>query len=259
MIPIKTEEEVEGLRRSAELLVRTFRAVENAFRVGISTEQLDEIAYQTIVSGNGSPAFKGYNGYPATICISINEQVVHGIPGNRKLEEGDLVSLDIGVNKDGLFTDAAKTYTIGAVAYEKRKLMEATHQALFVGIQQCRKDNHLSDISHAIQVYVESQGYSVVRELVGHGIGKDMHEEPQIPNFGPPHRGPKLKSGMVFAVEPMVNMGLEKVKLLEDRWTVVSSDGLPSAHFEHTVLVTDNKPKILTLGIEDTQLGNFNG
>jgi methionyl aminopeptidase len=259
MIPIKTKEEIEGLRQSAELLIRTFRAVETAFRIGVSTEQLDEIAYQTIVSGNGFPAFKGYNGYPATICISINEQVVHGIPGNRKLKEGDLVSLDIGVNKDGLFTDAAKTYAIGAVTPEKRKLMEATYQALYAGIRQCKRGNHLSDISHAIQVCVESRGYSVVRELVGHGIGKDMHEEPQIPNFGPPHRGPKLKFGMVFAVEPMVNMGLEKIKILDDRWTVVSSDGLPSAHFEHTVLVTDERPEILTFGIEDNQSGNFNG
>jgi len=259
MIPIKTEDEKESLRRSAALLIRTFQAVEKMLKPGVTTGELDEVANDTIIAGKGLPAFKGYNGYPSTVCVSIDEQVVHGIPGTVKLRNGNLVSVDIGVNKEGLFTDAAKTYAIGGVSPEKRRLMETTYQALHRGIQQCRKDAHLSDISHLIQQFVESRGYSVVRELVGHGIGRAMHEEPQIPNFGPAHRGPKLKEGMVLAIEPMVNLGLEGIKILDDGWTVVSSDGSPSAHFEHSVLVTGGRPEILTLGIDDNQSGSFNG
>jgi methionyl aminopeptidase len=259
MIPIKTEDEKEALRRSADLLVRTFRTIEKRLKPGITTRELDEIAYETITRGNGLPAFKGYNGYPATICVSIDEQVVHGIPGPVRLQDGNLVSVDIGVNKEGLFTDAAKTYAIGGVSPEKRQLMETTYQALHRGIQHCRKEANLSDISHAIQQFVESRGYSVVRELVGHGIGRAMHEDPQIPNFGPAHRGPRLKEGMALAIEPMVNLGLEGIKILDDGWTVVTSDGSPSAHFEHTVLVTGDRPEILTLGIDDNQSGSLNG
>jgi methionyl aminopeptidase len=259
MIPIKTEDEKEALRRSAALMVETFRSVEKRLKPGITTRELDEIAFNTISGGEGLPAFKGYNGYPATICVSIDEQVVHGIPGAARLKNGDLVSVDIGVNKDGLFTDAAKTYAIGDISPEKRRLMETTVQALHLGIKHCRKEAHLSDISHAIQQFAEARGYSVVRELVGHGIGKAMHEEPQIPNFGPAHRGPKLKEGMALAIEPMINQGLDGIKILDDGWTVVTSDGSPSAHFEHTVLVTVAGPEILTLGIDDNQSGNFNG
>jgi methionyl aminopeptidase len=259
MIPVKTAGEIQSLRRSAALLVRTFRAVEAALVPGVTTERLDAIAQETIASGGGIPAFKGYNGYPSTVCVSIDEQVVHGIPGPARLKNGTLVSVDIGVNLDGLFTDAAKTYAMGEVPPEKRRLMETTYQALHRGIRHCRKGAHLSDVSHAIQKYVESMGYSVVRELVGHGIGRAMHEEPQIPNFGPASRGPRLKEGMALAIEPMVNLGQEGVKILEDGWTVVTADGSPSAHFEHTVLVTGDEPEILTLGMDDNHSGSFNG
>jgi len=253
MIPIKTAGEIEALRRSAALLVRTFRAVEKAVRPGTTTAELDEIAYQTIHEGGGSPAFKGYNGYPATVCVSIDEQVVHGIPGSRAIREGEIVSIDIGVNLEGFFSDAAKSYAIGTVSPEKRRLIETTRAALTEGIRQCRPANRLSDISHAIQRAAEGAGFSVVRELVGHGIGRAMHEEPQVPNFGAAHRGPHLQAGMVFAIEPMINIGSEKVRILEDGWTVVSEDGAPSAHFEHTVLITEDRPEILTAGID----GNF--
>jgi methionyl aminopeptidase len=250
-IPIKTEAELDGLRQSARLLVGTFLALEPHIRPGISTKELNELARETIRKGGGEPAFRGYQGYPADICVSINEQVVHGIPDARKIREGDLVSLDIGVKFDGFFSDAAKTYAIGTVSKESTGLMETTRDAVRRGIRQCRPGGHVSDISHAIQFCVESQGFSVVRSLVGHGIGKALHEEPQIPNYGPPHRGAVLKAGMVFAIEAMVNMGGYRVKTKEDGWTVETEDGLPSAHFEHTVAVTESRPEVLTADIED--------
>lgn len=252
MISIKNREEISKLRRSAQLLVAVFRAVEEVLGPDVSTQKLDRIAEEVIRFGGGKPAFKGYMGYPASICSSVENQVVHGIPGSRRLRESEIVGIDIGVELDGYYSDAAKTYGIGEVSPEKALLMDTTRSALHRGIRKCRRSNHLSDISHAIQTFVESKGFSVVRVLVGHGIGRSLHEEPQIPNFGPPHQGPKLRSGMVFAVEPMVNMGLHEVKFLEDGWTVETSDGSPSAHFEHTVLVTEEKPEILTLGIEKT-------
>jgi len=252
MISIKNREEISKLRRSAQLLVAVFRAVEEVLGPDVSTQKLDRIAEEVIRFGGGKPAFKGYKGYPASICSSVENQVVHGIPGSRRLREGEIVSIDIGVELDGYYSDAAKTYGIEEVSPEKALLMDTTRRALHRGIRKCRRGNHLSDISHAIQTFVESKGFSVVRALVGHGIGRSLHEEPQIPNFGPPHQGPKLRSGMVFAVEPMINMGLHEVKFLEDGWTVETSDGSPSAHFEHTVLVTEEKPEILTLGIEKT-------
>jgi methionyl aminopeptidase len=250
MIPIKTAEEIECLRRSAALLVRTFRAVEGSVRPGTTTGELDAIAYRTIIEGGGIPAFKGYNSYPATVCVSIDEQVVHGIPGSRVIREGEIVSLDIGVNLNGFFSDAAKSYPAGTLPPEKTRLLETTRAALAEGIAKCRPTNRLSDVSHAIQRHAEGRGYSVVRELVGHGIGRAMHEEPQVPNFGPPHRGPKLQPGMVLAIEPMINAGTERIRILEDGWTVVSEDGRPSAHFEHTVLITGDQPEVLTRGID---------
>lgn len=259
MIPIRSKEEIECLRKSAELLVKTFRAVEKYLKPGVSTEELDTIAYETIVAGKGIPAFKGYNGYPASVCVSINEEVVHGIPGRRKIKEGELIGVDIGVNWEGWFTDAARTYAIGAISPQMEKLLKVTHEALFLGIQQCRANNRLSDISHAIQNHVESHGFSVVRSLVGHGIGRAMHEEPQIPNYGLPHQGPKLKPGMVFAIEPMVNIGTHEVRMMNDGWTVVTADGLPSAHFEHTVVVTQGDPLILTRGLEEQPYWKKNG
>ncbi len=251
MIPIKTAEEIQKIRKSAELLVETFTEVENILDAGLSTKKIDEVAEEVIRSHGGEPAFKGYMGYPSSVCTSIECEVVHGIPGDRKLNEGEIVSIDIGVKLDGYYSDAAVTYSIGNVTEDRTRLMETTKKALHRGIRKCRSGNHLTDISHAIQTCVESNHFSVVKALVGHGIGSSLHEAPQIPNFGPPSQGPKLKSGMVFAIEPMVNMGTDEVKFLKDGWTVETSDKMPSAHFEHTVLVSDGKPEILTLGIEN--------
>ncbi|MBN2029851.1 type I methionyl aminopeptidase [bacterium] len=251
MIPIKTKEEIAKLRKSAQLLVKAFRAVESALGPGVTTEMLDRIAEDTIRSSHGEPAFKGYKGYPKTICSSIESQVVHGIPGERVLKEGEIVSIDIGVKLEGYYSDAAKTYGIGLLSSDRTLLMKTTCQALHEGIHQCIEGNHLSDISHAIQDCVEKKGFSVVRALVGHGIGKALHEEPQIPNFGPPRTGPRLCAGMVFAIEPMINMGSPEVSFLDDGWTVETVDGCPSAHFEHTVLITKGEPEVFTLGIEE--------
>ena len=194
----------------------------------------------------GEPAFKGYRGFPASLCASVNEEVVHGIPGPRVPEEGDIISLDMGVKYDGYFSDAAITVGVGKIGPELQRLLRVTREALFEGIEKVRAGNRLSDISHAIQSRVERDGYSIVRDFVGHGIGSSLHEEPQIPNFGEPGRGPRLKPGMVLAIEPMVNAGTYNVRIKKDRWTAVTSDGQPSAHFEHTVAVTDGDPEILT-------------
>jgi methionyl aminopeptidase len=259
MIPVKTLEEIECIRKSARLLVQAFQAVRESIRPGVTTGLLDEVAEEVIRSGGGNPAFKGYRGYPYTICASLDSEVVHGMPGDRRLVEGQLVSVDIGVELGGWYSDAAVTYTAGPVDSEKQKLMDATKTALYRGIKRCRQGNRLSDISHAIQTYVEGRGFSVVRALVGHGIGRLLHEEPQIPNYGPPHKGPKLTAGMVFAIEPMVNMGTSNVVFLDDGWTVKTGDGSPSAHFEHTVLITENRPEILTAEIENTSPGREYG
>ena len=259
MISIKSEEESSGLRRSAELLVKAFLAVEEALKPGVQTSTLDRIADETIRAGGGRPAFKGYRGYPASICTSVESEVVHGIPGKVRLEDKQMVSIDIGVELNGLYSDAAKTYGIGEISSDKVLLIETTKTALYRGIRKCRRGNRLFDISHAIQSYVESKGFSVVRALVGHGIGKSLHEEPQIPNYGLPGKGPKLLSGMVFAIEPMVNMGSPDVTFLTDGWTVKTSDGRPSAHFEHTILITNGWPEVLTSGIENNVFGREHG
>jgi len=250
MITIKTPEEIVKLRTSADILVQTFLTLAPYVQPGITTGKLDEIAEEAILSRGAEPAFKGYRGFPATICASIDNQVVHGIPGDRVLKNGEILSLDIGVFYNGYYSDASRTYPVGDITPEKQVLIDITKQALYRGIKKCRAGNRLSDISHSIQSCVESRGFSPVRDLVGHGIGKSLHEEPQIPNYGQPHQGPKLKAGMVFAIEPMINMGSSAIKVLQDGWTVETKDGLPSAHFEHTVLVTNGKPEILTLGIE---------
>jgi methionyl aminopeptidase len=246
MIPIKNAEEIEKIRESSVLLVRAFREAEERIAPDFSTESIDRAVESVIRDQGGIPAFKGYRGYPASVCVSIESEVVHGIPGRRKLREGELVSIDIGVVKNGYYSDAAKTYAVGKVSEDRLRLMQITREALDRGIAECREGNHLSDISHAVQTHAESAGFSVVRSLVGHGIGKALHEEPQIPNFGVPGRGPRLLPGMVFAIEPMINMGGFEVTFLDDGWTVRTLDGLPSAHFEHTVLITDSDPKILT-------------
>ena len=246
MIHIRTEPELEKMKRSGEVLRDTFSILEEMIRPGVTTAELDGAAEDFIRSRGGIPAFKGYRGYPATICASINEQVVHGIPGPRALEEGDIVGIDMGVVLDEYYSDATRTYPVGEVSEEARRLIRVTSEALDRGIAQIRPGARLSDISHAIQEHAEAGGYSVVRALVGHGIGRSMHEEPQIPNFGPPGRGPVLKEGMVLAIEPMINVGTHEVFTLEDGWTFVTADGKLSCHFEDTVAVTGDGHRIMT-------------
>jgi methionyl aminopeptidase len=247
MILLKNTEEIQRLRAANLIVARTLRQLADAIEPGITTRELDVIAEKCIRSHKARPAFKGYRGYPATLCVSINEEVVHGIPGSRRLHVGDIVSLDVGVLKDGFFGDAAVSVGVGAVSREARQLMEVTRQALYAAIGMTMEGNRLSDVSSAVQNHVESHGFSVVRDFVGHGIGRNLHEDPQIPNFySPSSYNPKLKAGMVFALEPMVNMGTSKVRVLDDGWTAVTHDGKLSAHFEHTVAVTDNGPVILS-------------
>jgi methionyl aminopeptidase len=247
MIVVKTKPEVELMRRAGDLVARTLDLVELSVRPGMTTAELDRLAEDFIRSHGAVPAFKGYLDYPATLCISINDEVVHGIPGKRQLKEGQIVSVDVGVCIDGWYGDAARTLCIGDVGAEAQDLLAATREALRRGIEQARAGNRLGDISAAVQTYAEENGYSVVRDLVGHGIGRQMHEEPQVPNFGTPHTGVDLKAGMVLAIEPMVNIGGPAITFDSDKWTVRTADGSLSAHFEHTVAITDNGPDILTL------------
>ena len=247
VIIIKSPREIEHLKRSNAIVAEVFQELGGAVLPGITTQELDQIAEKIILSKGAIPAFKGYRGFPATLCISINEEVVHGIPGQRRLKEGDIVSLDVGVNLNGYFGDAAITLPVGNIDKAARSLLEVTEKALYIGIEKARIGNRLFDISHAIQAWAEAHGFSVVRDFVGHGIGKNLHEEPQIPNFGPPHQGPRLEKGMVFALEPMVNEGTSEVKILSDGWTVVTADGKRSAHFEHTIAISDEKAEILSI------------
>jgi len=235
------------MRRAGHVVGSTLDMVERELRAGITTGELDKMIEEFIRSQGSIPAFKGYQGYPASACISINDEVVHGIPGKRVIHEGDIVSVDIGSIVDEFYGDSARTFAVGEISGEKRKLMDITRQALMTGIDKARKGNKLGEISAAVQQVAESNGYGVVRQLVGHGIGRKMHEEPQVPNFGSPQEGPVLKTGMVLAIEPMVNAGTYEVKTLPDGWTVVTADGQPSAHFEHTVAITDDGPDILTV------------
>ena len=235
------------MRRAGHVVGSTLDMVERELRAGITTGELDKMIEEFIRSQGSIPAFKGYQGYPASACISINDEVVHGIPGKRVIHEGDIVSVDIGSIVDEFYGDSARTFAVGEISAEKRKLMDITRQALMTGIDKARKGNKLGEISAAVQQVAESNGYGVVRQLVGHGIGRKMHEEPQVPNFGSPQEGPVLKTGMVLAIEPMVNAGTYEVKTLPDGWTVVTADGQPSAHFEHTVAITDDGPDILTV------------
>ena len=234
------------IRQSGEILRDCFLELEEMIKPGVTTAELDRVAEEFIRTRKAEPAFKGYKGYPASICASINEEVVHGIPGSRELAEGDIVGIDIGVVKRGYYADATRTYGIGNIDEEAESLIGVTRESLELAIDKARPGNHLSDISHVIQAFVERRGFSVVRALVGHGIGRQMHEDPQIPNFGPPGKGPVLQSGMVLAIEPMVNAGTHDVLTLKDNWTFVTVDGKFSAHFEDTVAVTDNGPVIMT-------------
>ncbi len=248
MIILKTAREIDLIRKSSEILIETFHIVDSLVEPGIRTDVIDKEVEKFIRSKGAKPAFKGYRGYPASACISVEDEVVHGIPGSRRLKIGEIVGIDIGVEYNNYFSDAAKTYAIGEISQEKKRLMEVTEHSLALAIEKAVKGNRLSDISHAVQSYVESAGYSVVRDLVGHGIGRDLHEDPQVPNYGKPNSGPRLKPGMVLAIEPMVNMGVYQVKYDDDSWTVRTADGLPSAHFEHTIAITENGNEILTLG-----------
>lgn len=247
MIVIKSDREISIMRKAGKLAARTLETLKKAIKPGITTQELDKIAEEYIKSNGGKPAFKGYRGFPATICASINNEVVHGIPGKRKLNDGDIISIDVGVIIDGFYGDTAATFPVGTIGEQAKELIKITQNCFFEGIKYARQGNRLTDVSHAIQNYVESHGCSVVRDYVGHGIGRAMHEAPQIPHFGPPGKGPRLQKGMTLAIEPMVNRGDFKVRTLEDNWTVVTLDGSLSAHYEHTIAITDGEPEILTL------------
>ena len=247
MIIIKSQREIELMRKAGEITARALEEIEKHVKPGISTLELDKIAEELILSYNATPAFKGYRGFPASICASINEEVVHGIPGLRRLKDGDIISIDIGAVFQGYYGDAARTFPVGQVSDDALRLIDVTRQSFFEGIAFAKQGYRLSDISHAIQTYVERHNYSVVRDYVGHGIGQNMHEDPQIPNYGPPGKGPRLKAGMTLAIEPMVNMGGFEVYTLKNKWTVVTSDGSLSAHYENTIVITDGEPEILTM------------
>jgi methionyl aminopeptidase len=247
VIILKSPAEVEKMRRAGRIVAKTIDRVTRAVRPGLTTRDLDAVAEETIRGEGGTPSFKGYRGFPASICASVNEEVVHGIPGDRTLESGDLLSLDFGAIWEGYHGDSALTVFVGEPpSDEAEKLVRVTEESLEAGISQAKAGGHLSDISHAVQQVVEGAGFSIVREYVGHGIGRNLHEDPQIPNYGPPGRGPVLKPGLVIAIEPMVNMGEWPTRVLSDGWTVTTADGSLSAHFEHTLAVTENGPEVLT-------------
>lgn len=256
MITIKTPQQIAKMRENGRLLASCLHEVCTHVAPGVDTEYLDRLAEKLIRREGAIPAFKGYNGFPATICASINEEVVHGIPSKlRVVNKGDILSIDIGLVKDGFYSDMATTVPVGEIGQEAQHLLQATEKSLWQGLEQVKIGNRLSDISHAIGAFVESEGLYVVTEYVGHGIGRELHEDPQIPNFGPPGRGPRLRTGMVFAIEPMVKVDPEPTRVLDDGWTVVTATGGLAAHFEHTVALTDNGLEILTLGGEEKRSG----
>lgn len=247
MIIIKNDTQIEYMRQAGRIVGETLARLEEVIKPGITTAEIDRIAEEFIIKHNAKPSFKGYHGFPASICASINEEVVHGIPSSRVLQEGDIISVDCGAILNGYQGDAARTIPVGKITDEAERLIQVTKDSFFKGIEKAIAGNRLTDISAAIQTYVESFGFSVVRDFVGHGIGRDMHEEPEVPNFGRPGRGPKLSHGMVLAIEPMVNVGKYYVKVEPNGWTVVTEDGSLSAHYENTVAILNNGPEILTL------------
>lgn len=246
MIVKKSPEEIDKMAAAGDILIRCLKLVESKIRPGVTTEQLDEAAEKFIRSQGATPAFKGYRGFPGSLCTSPNSMVVHGIPGPDALERGDIISVDCGVVLDGWVADAAKTYPVGPITPVAQKLLDVTRDSLFKAVEQCRPGNRLGDVSHAVQTRVESEGLSIVRSLVGHGIGRDMHEDPQIPNYGDPGKGPVLVEGMVLAIEPMVTAGRHQVRMGDDHWAIYSQDGSLAAHFEFTVAVTADGPRVLT-------------
>jgi methionyl aminopeptidase len=248
VILIKSPSELKEMMFPGEIVSGAHQRVRELLRPGIKTEDLDREIESFIRDAGGEPAFKGYRGYPASICASVNDEVVHGIPGPKILQEGDIIGVDIGVKAGGFYADAAQTLPVGEVPGETARLLRVTREALYLGIEKAWAGNRLGDVSHAIQTHVESAGFSVVRTLVGHGIGRSMHEDPQVPNFGRPGEGAVLKAGVVLAIEPMVNAGGHEVEILDDKWTVVTADGSLSAHFEHSVAITESGPMILTQG-----------
>jgi methionyl aminopeptidase len=243
---IKSPGEIAAMRRAGRVVASILRTLAKEIRVGMATSQLDDITVRELAKYGAEASFKGYRGFPASLCVSINEEVVHGIPGNRVIREGDIVSLDFGAIVGGVHGDAAITVGVGNIGPEDNRLLETTKEALEAGIAVARPGAHLSDISAAVQDYAESRGFSVVREYTGHGIGREMHEDPQIPNFGPPGFGPVLREGMTLAIEPMVNIGGWKTRVKDDHWTVVTDDGSLSAHFEKTIAITDGEAEVLT-------------
>ncbi len=246
MITLKSKRELEIMRTASRIVAEVLAQLRAGCEVGVTTRELDRIAEEKTIGAGAQPAFKGYRGFPRSLCTSVNQVVVHGIPGDLVLQDGDIVGLDFGVLYQGYYGDAAITVPIGTVSPEVRRLLEITEQCLYLGIEEMVPGKHLSDISRAIQTHAESHGYSLVREFGGHGIGKRLHEEPMVLNYVANGRGIKLKPGLVLAIEPMVNMGTEQVHILSDGWTVVTTDGKPSAHFEHTIAITESGPEILT-------------
>ena len=247
MITLKSPTEIGYMRKSCAVIRDLLLYMEDKVKPGVSTKKLDEFVHDYIVKHGAKPSFLGYGGFPASACISIDDVVVHGIPSAKRLEEGMIVGVDVGAILNGWQSDAARTFLVGEVSAEKRRLVDTTRESFFKGVEQFRDGGRLGDISHAIQVYNEERGYSMVRDLVGHGIGREMHEDPQVPNFGRAGHGVRLAVGMVLAIEPMVNMGTWKVETLDDGWTCVTQDGMPSAHYENTVALTENGAEILTL------------
>ena len=247
MIQYKSKAEIEIMRQTCLLVGKAHAAVAALLKPGMTTQEVNDLVEKFIIEHKGTPSFKNYHGFPAATCISMNEAVVHGFPGNHILKEGDIISLDIGIYKNGFHGDSAYTYAIGNVSDDIKKLLKVTKESLYVGIEKARKGNRVGDISNAIQEYTEKKhGYGVVRELVGHGLGRDLHEDPQVPNYGKKGSGAKLKEGMVLAIEPMINMGVKEIVQLKDGWTILTKDHLPSAHFEHDVCITDDEPDVLT-------------
>lgn len=251
MISIKSKEELEYMRKAGYLVSLTHKYLKKFIKPGITTKELDKLAEEFVINNGGVPSCKGYEGFPATLCTSINDEVVHGIPSNRKLKNGDIITIDIVIGYHGYQGDSAWTYAVGDISTEKKYLMEHTKKALYKGIEQVCPNNRIGDIANAVETYAKKHNLGIIKELVGHGIGTDMHEEPDVPNYGQAHTGPRLKEGMVICIEPMLNLGSADVYQLDDGWTIKTDDGKPSAHYEHTVLVTKDGYEILTPRLEE--------